>query len=439
VAPGCVVCHAGRAEAVDGTVHRINFLEQVIGCENCHGPGSRHEARYRGLAHEIGPFAAGEDPTIVNPGKLSRQRVEDVCAACHLSGPATVALRGRQPGDFRPGMPLTDYRVDYRFEAGDELMTVAGHVAQLRKSACYQQSADLTCLTCHDPHLAEKPKDPASFYRQKCLDCHSNKGCSQAPRLPKEARDNCLTCHMPRGDTEMPHLAFTNHRILRQAASRPSDLRPGRALVPADSSGKAPELALVYNASDLAVIDQQRNLGLAYYAASRNPVYVNSGYAGAFAERARGLLEAVDAAGLHEPATAAALADLYWKNNRDAATAYARQALKAVDISSEARVSCLLILAGADMQERQFNQASRRLEEVVRWQRAASDWYFLGLCYLEQDQPSRALPALEQSLAIRPDRSAVHARLAQAYGSLGDVKKANDHRDKARWLFQRHD
>ena len=92
------------------------------------------------------------------------------------------------------------------------------------------------------------------------------------------------------------------------------------------------------------------------------------------------------------------------------------------------------------MTDRQFDAAGRRLEEVVRLQRAAGDWYFLGLCYLEQHQPSRAWPALRQSLAIRPDRSAVHARLAEAYGRVGDVQRANEHQEKVPLLFrQRQD
>jgi hypothetical protein len=432
VTASCVACHAGRAEAADGTLHRIVFHEQVIGCENCHGPGSRHEALQKGPVR----VPALEDRTIVNPGKLSRPLLEAVCAACHLSGPATVVLRGRRAADFRPGMPLTDYRVDYRFEGGKELMTVAGHIGQLRQSACYQHSAELTCLTCHDPHAREKPSDRGAFYRQKCLGCHAIQSCSLDPaqRRAKDATDNCVACHMARGDTEIPHIAFTDHRIRRRPTPRPADLGPGGALLPDDSSGRVPELVPVDDAPELASLDVRRNLGLAYFAASRSQVYARYGYAAAFRERARDLLEGVDAAGLHDPETAMALAELYWEKDRDVATAFARQALGHADLSAEARVSCLHILAGAAMQDGQFEAAGRMMEEVVRCHRAADDWYFLGRCYLEQGKPSRALPALQQSLAIRPNSSAVQARLAEVYRRLGDGRRADVHQEKARWL-----
>jgi hypothetical protein len=432
----CVACHAGRAEAVDGTLNRFTIHEQAIGCESCHGPGSRHEALRRGGAARPGE----EDLTIVNPGKLSRPRLEAVCGACHLNGPATVALRGRRPGDYRPGRPLTDYRTDYEFAGRSELMTVVGHISQLRQSACYQKSEDLTCLTCHDPHEKEQPKDRVAYYRQRCLSCHGVQSCGldQAQRLQKDATDNCVACHMPRGDTEIPHIAFTYHRIVRQARQRPADLEPGRALLPADSAGRAPELVPVEDDSHLAPPDRRRNLGLAYHAASRNPVYVRSGYADAFRARALELLEGVDAAGLRDPETTAALAELYMTKNREFAVAYARQALEAKDLAADARIAALLVLAGCEMQAHQFDAASRHLEELVRLQRAADDWYFLGECYLEQGQPSRALPALQQALAIRPDRYAIHVGLAEVYRRLGEAQSANEHRDKAQWLSVHH-
>jgi hypothetical protein len=353
-----------------------------------------------------------------------------------LNGPAEVPLRGRRTGDFRPGMPLTDYRIDYRFEGDNEQMTVIGHLAQLRRSACYQRSEEMTCLTCHDPHAREKPKDKVAFYRQRCLSCHDVGACGldRAERLRKDPADNCVACHMPRGDTEMPHIAFTNHRIVRRPPPKPANPEPGRALLPADSSGRALELVPIEDVSWLTPLEQRRNLGLAYHAAFQNPVYRRYGYADTFRERARELLEGVDAAGLCDPEMAAALAELYWSKDRNRATAYARQALKAPDLSAEARITALNLLAGSDMQDGEFESASRRFEQLVLLRRAADDWYFLGECYLEQGQPSRALPALQRALAIRPDRSATHVGLAEVYRQLGELRLADEHREKARGL-----
>ena len=37
-----------------------------------------------------------------------------------MTGNASITLRGRQITDFRPGKPLSDYRIHYNFEKGDE-------------------------------------------------------------------------------------------------------------------------------------------------------------------------------------------------------------------------------------------------------------------------------------------------------------------------------
>jgi hypothetical protein len=429
----CVACHAGRAEAVGGTLNRIAIHERVIGCENCHGPGSLHEALRRGGG---GPPAGEEDRTIVNPGKLARPLQEAVCAACHLNGPATVPLRGRRPGDFRPGRPLTDYRIDYRFAGEDGQMTVVGHVAQLRRSACYQKAEGLTCLTCHDPHAAERPKDRAAFYRGRCLTCHDVQACGlkQAERLKRNAADSCVACHMPRGDTEIPHIAFTNHRIVRRAPPRPAGAGTGHA-PPQAPAGQAPELVPTDEGPHLTALERRRNLGLAYALAFRDPVNTRHGYAEAFRERALSLLETVEAAGGPEPERPAALADLYWGKDRESATAFARRALQSPGLSVEGRIPALLVLAGAEMQDGEFEAAGRRLEELTRLRRAWDDWYYLGVCYLRMDQPSKALTALRQAQAIRPDRFTVHGGLAEAYRRLGDARRSNEHQEKSRWLF----
>ena len=418
VTAGCLACHAGRAEAA-GTVNRLTLLETTIGCESCHGPGSEHLAR-----HQSGPrWPAGEaDPTIVNPARLSRAGLEAVCAACHQRGVATVPLRGRQAGEYRPGRPLTDYRVEYDLEGAGDQMTVVGHVEQLRRSPCYQKSANLTCVTCHDPHARDRPADPVAFYRQKCLECHANRGCS-VPMVERRARDpadNCAACHMPRGDTDLPHIAFTHHRIGRHPVK------------PTVISRSAPELVPTDDVSRLPDIDRRRNLGLAYWQVAQEPRYAR--YAESFAEQARMLLDGVQAAGLRDGFAAAALADIYASRDPGRSQEHARQAVNAPDTPPSARAAALLRLAEAEVRAANPDAAVGMLEELVRLRRCSADWWLLGSCRLLQDRPKEALPALQQALAIRPDLPQIHLVLAEAYRRLGDGRLAREHQEKGDWL-----
>jgi predicted CXXCH cytochrome family protein len=417
VKAACLVCHAGRVETA-GAVHRPTLHEKVIGCESCHGPGSEHVA-----LRKSGKAVAGtEDLTIVNPGTLPRPRLESVCASCHLSAAASIYLRGRQVTAFRPGMPLTDYRIDYRFDSGSEQMTVVGHMEQLRQSACYQKSKDLTCLTCHDPHASEKPKDLTAFHRQHCLSCHTVQSCrlDHAQRVTKDATDNCVACHMPRSDTDIPHLAFTHHRIGLHTAK------------PSSAAQRTPDLVPIDNVSHLSAVDQQRNLGLAYLQASRKLEYGQ--YASAFVYRARKLLEAVDAAGLHDADTAGALADLYLSTDLVRSKLYAQQALDAKDASAEVRANALILLASCEMKLHNYQAAIELLKQLVPLRRNSEDWVMLGMCQVLQNQPQEALVSLQKAQSIRPDNQPLHAELAKVYGLLGDAARSDENQAKAQWL-----
>ena len=46
------------------------------------------------------------DDTIVNPRRLEPALREAVCQQCHLQGRLRIQRRGREPFDFRPGLPL---------------------------------------------------------------------------------------------------------------------------------------------------------------------------------------------------------------------------------------------------------------------------------------------------------------------------------------------
>jgi tetratricopeptide (TPR) repeat protein len=407
-------------EGVGEAVHRVTMPEKVIGCENCHGPGSLHQD-----LHRSGRFVPGaEDLTIVNPGKLPRPLLEDICANCHQNGIASVLLRGRQHSDFRPGRPLTDYRIDYQFDVGNEQMTVVGHMEQLRRSACYQQSAQLSCLTCHDPHARHKPQDPVAFYRQKCLSCHSEQHCrlDQAARRKKDATDNCVACHMPRGDTDIPHIAFTHHRIGRHPAPQGSE--PGRL----------PELLAVGDLTLVPPLDRQRNLGLAYVVVSQHPSY--RPLSEVFRQRAEELLTTVHDAGLRQDDTTAALVELYRERDPSQAKEYFKELLQSRGVTPQLRTRVQFTAAASEMQAGNIDSAIPLLEELTRVRRSADDWRLLGLAHLEQNHPDRALAAYKQALAIRPFRPSIHFGLAEAYRRLGETALAQEHLDKAQWLAQ---
>ncbi len=312
IGAGCVNCHVGRVSE-QGAFNRLSFQEKAIGCENCHGPGSLHQQ-----LHLTKKLAQGEeDLTIVNPRKLSRSLQEAICASCHQSTTAAVLVRGRNADDFRPGRPLSDYWIHYEFKGNNNQMTVVGHIDQLRQSACYKKSGTMTCVSCHDPHRSAEPKDKVAFHREQCLSCHATQACKLElnERITRKG-DNCVACHMPRGKTEIPHIAFTHHRIGIHRAT------------PAVKGAEVPELMAVDEVDSRNLLEQKRNLGLAY-AMVLNKSAPNSEFARVLQSHAFDNLEAVYNAGMRDGEPTAVLAEMYWMSKDFArAASYARKRSK---------------------------------------------------------------------------------------------------------------
>jgi tetratricopeptide (TPR) repeat protein len=236
----CLYCHANRANAREETINgytRPIFEGFAIGCERCHGPASLHLQEPGHKDPET-----GVDYTIVNPRHLKPQLRESVCEQCHLAGTGRVLRRGRGMYDFRPGLPLSDFWSVFLVEAGpQEKRKAVGHVEQMYRSRCFLRSVErpetgerkLGCTSCHDPHLHIGADKRVAYYRQMCLACHHEQGCSEplASRRQKSKEDSCIDCHMPRfPSSDIAHTAATDHRILRRPqvpgssdSSRPDD------------------------------------------------------------------------------------------------------------------------------------------------------------------------------------------------------------------------
>ena len=212
---GCLFCHVNRIEVIEGRPPVFHGLS--IGCERCHGPGALHDGR--------SDRADGIDLTIVNPADLAPALRESVCEQCHLQGSRRVAVAGRTDFDFRPGLPFDAFVTTWPNLADPrERRRAVGQVEQMRQSRCSIASGGrLGCISCHDPHRLPDPAERVSFYRDRCLTCHADKGCS----LPEDARsakgrgDDCISCHMPRSTTsDIAHTSQTLHDLARP--ERPS-------------------------------------------------------------------------------------------------------------------------------------------------------------------------------------------------------------------------
>lgn len=133
-----------------------------VGCESCHGPGSRHVA-----AKQQGRLT--DDSRLRQFDAKSGAAVNELCGRCHRTAAELATMDPRERDSTQRFQPFG-----------------------LSLSKCFKESKDkLTCLTCHNPH--EDASTDTKHYEAVCLSCHAapKKGC---PVNPKE---KCVSCHMP--------------------------------------------------------------------------------------------------------------------------------------------------------------------------------------------------------------------------------------------------
>lgn len=205
----CLHCHAGEVQTALPEARNkyagAPFRAAGVTCEACHGDPAQHLAQ-----HGRGP--------IVNPVELSPARRDSVCLQCHLEGDAAVYREGKSLAAYRPGDDLAQFVVYFvnanRAEGGGR---ATSQYESLLRSSCKRASGDkLTCTTCHDPHGSQTAAERVTFYRNKCLACHTEE--KFATQHHPEQQD-CAACHMPtRETTDISHEHLTDHDIERRPA-----------------------------------------------------------------------------------------------------------------------------------------------------------------------------------------------------------------------------
>jgi len=227
----CMTCHNSYPVFTEGSENKYEFVDQGIGCERCHGPGSKHVKEK--LEGNVTDVVTGIDYSIVNPAKLPIDLQLDVCQRCHIQGNA-VLNEGKSFYDFKPGMTLSSvmnvFMPVYSGRESEHIM--ASHVERMKMSKCFTVSAQraesnpvdklrpyknaMTCVTCHNPHVSVKQTGSAHF-NLACNNCHTSgkdKLCSEEKEILSLNQNNCVKCHMPSsGTTDIPHVSVHDHRI----------------------------------------------------------------------------------------------------------------------------------------------------------------------------------------------------------------------------------
>jgi hypothetical protein len=136
-----------------------------IGCESCHGEGSRHVALMQNQSKSAN---IGLRSLIGMGGK----EMNALCGRCHQTTEMVL-------------------KMDKKYQKSTNRFQPYG----LSLSKCFLKSNNaLTCSTCHNPH--QNAETDPKHYEAVCVDCHS--GVSKAKKAcPVNPREKCVSCHMP--------------------------------------------------------------------------------------------------------------------------------------------------------------------------------------------------------------------------------------------------
>ncbi len=401
----CMFCHNGYPQG-DAGLERSIFpekLPQGIDCQRCHGPGRAHvEAAMSGHAS---PELVRS--SIVNPGRLDRERQLEVCMECHLKTsfhePNEERAFDRAVFSYRPGQPLEDFKLYFEpvGHENDDNFEIDHAAYRLRMSACFRNS-QMTCLTCHDPHDIPRGQEAVEHYTEVCLGCH--KGVAHTVALPPTS--TCLTCHMPKRRTDdAVHVVMTDHFIRRTQPRRDLLAPVAEAVAP---EGSFTKVALYYPAKAPATVEAEISMAEAQVNDSGIP-------------RLQALLERYRP---NSPEPYMVLVDAYdLAGNNEEVVRWSRQALAKHENFRPAVVK----LTPALFALHQDAEATKVLEAAVQ-QYPTDDLLLsdLGNAYLRQGEIAQASAALERAFEANPERSETHNLLGVVAVKRGD-RAAGEH------------
>jgi hypothetical protein len=214
----CAECHStGVRKNYDAVNDRFAtaFSEIRVGCEACHGQGSRHVAWARDQ-QSWWPFGKTDDPTMEllarfterrdatwspNPatGNAMRSRAPwalrtevETCGLCHAR--RSQFSEAWVPGRSLSGTHMVSPLGRGLYHADGQLLDEVYNYGSFKQSKMF--AAGVTCSNCHDPHSAKLRLSGDAA----CLQCHTPDKYAAVTHHRHEAVNppvSCASCHMP--------------------------------------------------------------------------------------------------------------------------------------------------------------------------------------------------------------------------------------------------
>ncbi len=243
----CLVCHDDKAAAVEmelATPHP----PAADSCLACHDPHATEQARL--LVARAAELCAechdADDLAASHGGQLT---AETDCARCHEphgSDNPTMLAASRLHAPFADGSCAGCHRQPFAGRArlrarGERLCTACHgefeeHPGGSRHAALVGDGHRAGCLSCHDPHMSDRPKILLAAGNALCARCHADLvRAAGAETGHPPAGEDCLVCHRP-------HVAEQAHLL-----SEPEDelCASCHDLQPAPQVAAAPPIEIV--------------------------------------------------------------------------------------------------------------------------------------------------------------------------------------------------